>query len=354
VPERDRPPRVLSVEAALNRLGHGLDPDDAFPPAATPLLVVDVAAPQADAVHRLATITRQLPAVVVGVGGPDSALDGAVPAEGFDVLVSGEPQAPRPWVGSTDVDATLAQLAGAVAASPRAATALVELLRAGSGLGLPDSVVAESWVYSMLQSGDRFAAWLHDRPAASHRAGSEPAVLVSRSSSLLVIELNRPAVRNALDTAMRDLLIDAFRTAVADPSIERIHVSGRGASFCSGGDLTEFGSAPDPVTAHLVRVTRSVGLWLHRCATRVEVDVHGTCIGAGVEIPAFAATVRASRDAVFVLPEVSMGLVPGAGGTASVSRRVGRHRTAYLALSGVPLSAVTALGWGLVDTVVDP
>ena len=79
--------------------------------------------------------------------------------------------------------------------------------------------------------------------------------------------------------------------------------------------------------------------------------MHGACIGAGVELPAFAARVVAAPDAFFALPEVAMGLVPGAGGTVSLPRRIGRRRTAYLALTGARLDSRRALDWGLVDAI---
>jgi enoyl-CoA hydratase/carnithine racemase len=81
----------------------------------------------------------------------------------------------------------------------------------------------------------------------------------------------------------------------------------------------------------------------------VTMDLHGGCIGAGIELAAFAGLVRATPDTLISLPEVQMGLIPGAGGTVSITRRVGRHRCAYLALSGCAISAQTALEWGLVD-----
>ncbi len=82
--------------------------------------------------------------------------------------------------------------------------------------------------------------------------------------------------------------------------------------------------------------------------------VHGACVGAGVELPAFAARVVAREDATFELPELSMGLVPGAGGTVSLPRRIGRQRTAWLCLTGARIDARAALAWGLVDEVGGP
>ena len=79
--------------------------------------------------------------------------------------------------------------------------------------------------------------------------------------------------------------------------------------------------------------------------------MHGRCIGAGVELPAFAGRVEAQAQTTFQLPELRMGLVPGAGGTVAVTGRIGRWRTAYLALTGCVLDTATALEWGLVDAV---
>jgi enoyl-CoA hydratase/carnithine racemase len=128
---------------------------------------------------------------------------------------------------------------------------------------------------------------------------------------------------------------------------------GNGPSFCSGGDLDEFGTAPTPVEAHTVRTSRNAGVALAAIADRVEVHVHGTCVGAGVELPAFASRVIAHSQTTFLLPEVSMGLVPGAGGTSSIPRRIGRHRAAYFGLCRTSINAETALTWGLVDEIND-
>lgn len=125
---------------------------------------------------------------------------------------------------------------------------------------------------------------------------------------------------------------------------------GDGPAFCSGGDLDEFGTGGDPGANH-VRLTRNTGLALAAMAERVSVHVHGPCVGAGVELPAFAHHVIEARDTTFRLPELAMGLIPGGGGTASLPRRIGRHRTAWLALTGQTIDAHTAHRWGRVDTV---
>jgi enoyl-CoA hydratase/carnithine racemase len=83
----------------------------------------------------------------------------------------------------------------------------------------------------------------------------------------------------------------------------------------------------------------------------VTAHVKGHCIGAGVELPAFAGQIIADPDTTFSLPELRMGLIPGAGGTVSLPRRIGRQRTLQLALSGEPIDVATAHDWGLVDEV---
>jgi enoyl-CoA hydratase/carnithine racemase len=173
--------------------------------------------------------------------------------------------------------------------------------------------------------------------------------VIRRDSNLLDVRINRPDRHNAYDRYVRDGLVDAFDLALADPSIGEIHLAGNGPSFCSGGDLDEFGTSTDVTTAHLVRLDRSVAARVHRRREETQVFLHGACIGAGIEIPSFAAHVHATADAFFQLPEIAMGLVPGAGGTVGITRRIGRWRTAYLALSGVRIGPQLAVEWGLVD-----
>jgi enoyl-CoA hydratase/carnithine racemase len=245
----------------------------------------------------------------------------------------------------------LAPVMQACSRQPLAAAALVQLLRLSEGRPIADGLVAESLVYSTLQAGPDFAAWLAERGVPAHPAAAGEPLRVVRRGARLELTLTRPAKRNAFSAALRDALCDALAVAVADPSIESVQLAGEGPDFCSGGDLDEFGSLPDPATAHAIRTTRSPARLLALCAPRVAVRVHGACVGAGVELPAFAARVEAAEDARFWLPELSMGLVPGAGGTVSLPRRIGRQRTAWLALTGSRIDARTALAWGLVDAI---
>ena len=173
-------------------------------------------------------------------------------------------------------------------------------------------------------------------------------MIVERESNTLHVQLAQPERRNALGVQLRDELLEALAVAVADPDLQVV-ITGQGPSFCAGGDLDEFGTFPDPATAHLIRLQCSIGRVLAQIAGRVTVHVHGACYGSGIELPAFASKVIADPGTTIALPELGLGLVPGAGGTTSLPARIGRHRTALLAFSRLPIDAPTALQWGLVD-----
>ena len=239
--------------------------------------------------------------------------------------------------------------------SPIAAAVLVQLLRAIETLPVADALTAESLAYSTLQAGPEFRRWLemNRAPAPAVPTDAGPAVVMERDNDTLRLELNRPSNRNGMSVEMRDALVEAMQLVWSDDSIRRVHLSGRGKCFSTGGDLTEFGTAPDPATAHVVRSLAVPGRFLAVCAARVEARVHGACIGSGIEFPAFAGRLIAAADAYFQLPELKFGLIPGAGGCVSIARRMGRQRTVWLALSGHRIKAAQALDWGLVDAVED-
>ena len=264
--------------------------------------------------------------------------------------------APNEAPAAADVAATdqteVDLLTAAIERNPIAAAVLVRLLRCNERAGVADGLFAESLAYSSLQHGAEFHAWLAGREMRRPRPEIEtPAVLLQRAGGELRITLNQPHKRNAYSSALRDALCEALALAVEDGSIRKIVLDGAGACFSAGGDLDEFGAATDAGIAHASRTTRSAGALIHRLRDRIEARLHGACIGAGIELPAFAARVVARPDAFFQLPEVGMGLIPGAGGTASILPRIGRQRLAFMALTGVRVGAETALDWGLVDAI---
>lgn len=242
--------------------------------------------------------------------------------------------------------------------SPVASTGLLQLLRQNSGLSVNQGLLLESLMYSTLQHGAEFESWLAQRNSKAERiqqvpVQAEPVTQTTRRDHELTITLNRQEKHNAFSAAMRDELCEALHLAQADASIERIRLKGRGPSFCSGGDLNEFGTARDAGLAHLTRTTRSPARLIHALADKTTAYLHGACVGAGIEMTAFAGHVTAREDTTFALPEVGFGLVPGAGGTVSIPRRIGRHRAGLLAISGCTIDAALALTWGLIDEIAD-
>jgi len=260
---------------------------------------------------------------------------------------------------NTDVTVTskadLEHLTAAIDAQPVAAATLTQLLRHNALSSAAQGLLAESMAYSMLQQSEGFRTWLAQDHRPSPRQDPQPILQIDRETALggatLTLTFNRPDTHNAYSQALKDALCEALQLAESDPTIRHVRLAGNGPSFCAGGDLSEFGSVVDAAEAHLSRTTRSAAILLNRLNCHTSTQVHGACIGAGIELPAFTQHISAHPDSYFVLPEVAMGLVPGAGGTVSVLKRIGRHRCAWMALSGARVNAATALQWGLIDRV---
>jgi enoyl-CoA hydratase/carnithine racemase len=266
-----------------------------------------------------------------------------------------EPSADPRTVTVPSIELALDGLAERIARWPIAATVCDDVLRAVD-VAAPASVglLMESLAYSTLQSGPEFARWLAERGPATVPDIPEP-VQADRDGDVLRVRFNRPRRHNAFSTDARAALLDALEVARLDPSVTEVALTGNGESFCSGGDLAEFGSLTDPATAHASRTRHSPALVLDEITTRLgqacRAEVHGQVLGSGLEMAAFCGHVTCRPGATLGLPELVLGLIPGAGGTVSITRRIGRWRTAYLVLSGKTINPATALDWGLVDEV---
>ena len=209
-------------------------------------------------------LLARVPCVTIGLldtAGPGRPAHDPGLLDAFDVLLAA-PGPHRPPAGAVADDApttALAELAAAVSDRPRASRVLVQVLRASSTLDVADGLVLESLAYSTLQAGPEFAAWRGTASARPPRPGNGPPVLLRRRGSALHVVFNRPEVHNAFSSAMRDGLIEGLQLAVLDRSIDEVHLSGSPPTFCSGGDLAEFGTFGDPATAHGIRTARSPG-----------------------------------------------------------------------------------------------
>src|SRR5206468_376655 len=165
--------------------------------------------------------------VTIGVG---AAVEGDGLANAVDTVVD---------------DAALAPLLAGIDQAPAASRTLAHVLRASQHLGVADALVVESLAYSMLLAGPEFGTWLEARGPMAHKPDPDDPVLVDRQGDILHVILNRPHVHNAYSAALRDGLVDALDLGAADTTITDVVVRGNGPSFCSGGDLSEFGTTRD-------------------------------------------------------------------------------------------------------------
>lgn len=333
----------LDSTALLDAL-HSADPGATYSPlGSTPWLYLDLdalASVPALQSRRLQPWVRRRACPVIGLRGS----------------FGDSPQGDSPLAAACDLvvadDAEAQMLIDNIERAPLAAMTLVQVLRTTELLPIRQGLLVESMGFATLQAGPEFGAWLATRERARSVGSAAPPLRIERAGSMLTITLARPDRRNALSVEMRDALVEALDLVASDPEIETAVIDGDGPDFCAGGDLAEFGIAPGPAIAHAVRSTRLPASALVACRHRVDFRLQGACIGAGAELAAFGRTVIADADTWFRLPELGFGLIPGAGGCVSLVRRIGRQRTAWLAISGRRIDAATALAWGLVDSVI--
>lgn len=316
-----------------------LDADRLSAPGGQPVLIVDAADWRRP--------TAPIQAVVIGVD-----REGALPevvADDFDLLVTAAQDAPRPWVSDPQPE----RLADAVYANPLAATIAAEVLRLTTPLPFADALQVESFAYSALLGGNEFARWRATTANDTPSPVPVPPLSAGREGDRLTLTLNDPANRNAMSAPMRDALYEALANALDDPTRPDVSLAGAGKCFSTGGSLAEFGTAQDLAEAHAVRTLHSCARALDALGARASVHLQGACVGSGIEVAAAAHRRIAAGDAWFQLPEVAMGLIPGAGGTVTVARAIGRHRTLWMLLSAKRIDARQALDWGLIHAIGD-
>jgi enoyl-CoA hydratase len=188
------------------------------------------------------------------------------------------------------------------------------------------------------------------------RADFETIVVSRHDDHILLVTLNRPNASNALNTRMGLDLMEVFEQLAIDLEDLRVAiVTGQGdKAFCAGGDLKERNGMSDESwrAQHLIfeRMVRA----MMACPIPLLAAVNGAAYGGGCEIAAASDFVYAASTARFALTEVTLGIMPGAGGTQNLARAVGERRAKELILSGRPFTALEAEAWGLVNRVVEP
>ena len=178
-------------------------------------------------------------------------------------------------------------------------------------------------------------------------------IILSKSGDVAEIALNRPRVLNAYNMQMRDDMSQALEAVQDDPDVRCVLLRGEGdRAFCTGADLTEFGTAPSRVIARQVRWERDVWGQFLSLDKPIVAALHGYVIGSGIEMAMLCDIRIASEDAVFGLPEAALGMLPAAGGTQTIPRTVGRSRALEALLGNERMDAAKSLEIGLVHRVV--
>jgi enoyl-CoA hydratase/carnithine racemase len=175
------------------------------------------------------------------------------------------------------------------------------------------------------------------------------------AENVLLVTLNRPGAANALNTQMGFDLLDVFTELAANQNFCRaVVLTGAGErAFCAGGDLKERHGMTDAAwqAQHLIfeRMVKA----LIDCPTPVIAAVNGAAYGGGCEISLACDFIYAAREVDFALTEVTLGIMPGMGGTQTLPRAVGERRAKELLLTGKPFSAEDAASWGMVNRLCD-
>jgi 3-hydroxyacyl-CoA dehydrogenase len=161
-----------------------------------------------------------------------------------------------------------------------------------------------------------------------------------------VITVDSPPV-NALSADVRDGLAGAFEKLAGDKAVKAAVLVCAGRTFIAGADISEFGKAPRGASLHAVQDA------MENAPVPVVAAIHGTALGGGLEVALCAHYRVSDAKAKMGLPEVKLGLLPGAGGTQRLPRIVGAKKALEMVTSGTPMGAKEALAVGLVDDVVD-
>jgi 3-hydroxyacyl-CoA dehydrogenase len=169
---------------------------------------------------------------------------------------------------------------------------------------------------------------------------------LSRAGEIAVVTIDSPPV-NALSADVRNGLRDGVAKAAADPEVSAIVVICAGRTFIAGADIAEFGKPPKGATLPELQGVLEGG------PKPIIAAIHGTALGGGFEMALMCHYRVAVPSAKFGLPEIKLGLIPGAGGTQRLPRLTGVEKALNIILSGAPFSAQEALQWGVVDALVE-
>lgn len=180
-----------------------------------------------------------------------------------------------------------------------------------------------------------------------------PVLFEKDADGIAWLTLNRPDVLNAMNMAVRDELWSYMQAVRDDPDVRVVVFRGAGErAFSAGADISEFGTAPSYVDARRARQERDVWGAMLSIRKPLVASIHGFAYGAGCELSLLCDIRIAAEDAMFALPEVSLGYIPSAGGTQTLPRFVPPGVAREMIYGGAPVGAERALRIGLVQRVV--
>jgi enoyl-CoA hydratase len=188
------------------------------------------------------------------------------------------------------------------------------------------------------------------------RAEFETIVVSRCEDHILLVTINRPEVSNAMNTRMGLDLMEVFESlSIEMEDLRAVIITGSGnKAFCAGGDLKERNGMTDESWQSQHAIFERMVRAILGCPIPLIAAVNGAAYGGGCEIAAASDFVYAATHARFALTEVTLGIMPGAGGTQNLARAVGERRAKELILTGLPFTAAEAEAWGLVNRVVEP
>lgn len=181
----------------------------------------------------------------------------------------------------------------------------------------------------------------------------ETLALEQISEYLLLVRLDRPEARNAMNTQMGLDLRDLWQDLYVEPGDLRcVVVTGTGEkAFCAGGDLKERNGMTDAQWQRQHAIFEQAVLALLECPVPVIAAVNGAAYGGGTEIALCCDFIYAAERARFALTEITLGIIPGAMGTQNLPRAVGDRRAKEVILTGQPFTAQQGLEWGMINRV---
>ena len=171
-------------------------------------------------------------------------------------------------------------------------------------------------------------------------------VKLERHDEVGIVTVNSPPV-NALSAAVRGGILECIKAAIADPAIKGIVLTCAGRTFIAGADITEFGKPPKSPGLNEVLAE------IENSPKPVVAAIHGTALGGGLEVTLACHFRVAVKEAKLGLPEVKLGLLPGAGGTQRLPRAVGPELAVKMIVGGDPIGAAEALKNGLIEEIVE-